>query len=203
MSDSVEQFQQAVDQGVQHGDWSLLETWGLRYSSDTFDSGAPKGTAPFCDGIYRRILGLLTQQEFLGANDSFNVLWVLEKNWSILSDDQKLELLPALVEAYPKLRDETAWFVISELLGRFYCDERAFQALCQLKASVTEEGPRSLIPMGFERIIRGTESNDLRARALSQLNELKDDPSEEVRDEVEESFARIDASKGSSDTNDS
>ncbi len=53
------------------------------------------------------------------------------------------------------------------------------------------EEPRSLIPHGFEHIVRDSKNEALVKKAYAELLEMKNDVSLRVRDEVESSLNKI------------
>jgi hypothetical protein len=115
---------------------------------------------------------------------------LLELEWNNLSDPQKDRLLPALGQAYGSFQNPLSDFIISELLGEYYCDERAFSLLLDLnKRSGT--AARSLLPHGFEHIARSSSSEDLRRKALVELQRMKTDADEQVSNEANVSLERI------------
>ncbi|HBR75321.1 MAG TPA: hypothetical protein DEG17_10870 [Cyanobacteria bacterium UBA11149] len=83
-----------------------------------------------------------------------------------------------------------SWFAISEFLGQYFADERAFEILCRLKNLPSEE-PRSLIPHGLEHIVRDSADRDLSKKAYAELLQMQSDPSIPVRSEVALSLERI------------
>ncbi|AFZ24732.1 hypothetical protein Cylst_2523 [Cylindrospermum stagnale PCC 7417] len=145
----------------------------------------------FPEYFFDLIIDLLKQQKFLVSQGSSHFLTVLEFNFRLLSDVQKDSLLPLLETAYPSFTDWMSWFVISELLGQYFADERAFEILCRLK-NVAAEQPRSLVPHGFEHIVRDSGNEALAKKAYAELLEMKSDVSPQVRDEVETSLKQID-----------
>jgi hypothetical protein len=115
--------------------------------------------------------------------------------WEKLSSNQKSRLLAELEWLYPKIT-APAWelcFTITGLLGECFRDERALNALLRL-ATVPRESNRSLIPHGLEHIVRDSGDPALAAIALKRLREMATDASEQVRDEVALSMARIEES---------
>jgi hypothetical protein len=144
----------------------------------------------FSEHDFRLILDLLKQRNFLKMSGSFYILRVLENNWKSLSDEQKVRLLPALETAYGLFTDWMSWFVISELLGEYFGDEQALGALSRLK-TLRGEGPRALVPHGLEHIVKGARDEGLLRKAYTELSGMRNDPSEQVRDEVSLSFQRL------------
>ncbi|MEJ1937176.1 hypothetical protein WDZ92_43840, partial [Nostoc sp. NIES-2111] len=131
----------------------------------------------------------LKREKFLASNGSWHFLKVIEFNFQVLSDAQKDNLLPLLETSYSAFTDWMSWFVISEILGQCFADERAFEILCSLKSLAAEE-PRSLIPHGFEHIARESRNEDLARKAYAELLQMRDDVSPQVRDEVQISLAQ-------------
>jgi hypothetical protein len=148
------------------------------------------GTYHFSEHNFELILALLDRRELLEMDGSFYILRVLENDWELLSDEQKQRLLPALETAYGLFKDWMSWFAISELLGEYFGDEQALQSLSRLK-TVRAEGPRSLVPHGLEHIVKGARDEDLASRAYTELLSMRNDPSEQVREEAKLSLQRL------------
>lgn len=149
---------------------------------------SPSG--PFPEHYFALFLKLMKQQEFLELEHGYGasaLLHILEFEWELLSDSQKERLLPALETSYAAFTDWMCWFDISVLLGEFFADERALQVLCRLK-TIQAEGPRSLVPHGLEHIISDSGDDRLAKKAYAELLAMKNDPSEEVRDAVDDSL---------------
>ncbi len=118
------------------------------------------------------------------------MLFILEFEWQLLSDSQKERLLPALETSSAAFTDWMCWFNISVLLGEFFADEKALQVLCRLK-TIQAEGPRSLVPHGLEHLISDSRDARLAKIAYAELLDMKNDPSEKVRDAVDDSLKII------------
>jgi hypothetical protein len=130
------------------------------------------------------ILTLMLQQTFLEMEGSHGLLLLFEYTWAFLSDDQKDRLLPVLESTYGRFTDWLSWFVITELLGKYFGDDRALMVLHRLRA-LESEVPRSLVPQGLQHIVKSSSDKDLARRAYEELLQMKNDPSEEVRGEVD------------------
>jgi hypothetical protein len=154
------------------------------------NEGTPSEGVSFSSEVLDNILTLLRQQDFLDADGSFNVLRILEHEWVLLSGAQKEQLLPALLEAYPKFKDWMSWFMISELLGDYFVTHAALDGLRQLKGCRNETA-RSLVPMGLGDMVKKSPDKDLAGRAYRELIGMQNDPSEAVRGEVETALQRI------------
>jgi len=183
-------FRELVEDALLQGKWTHLKDWISDHSSFTFDGETLPEDGTFDQGVFEEIIALLNRDSFLHSNGSSNVLLFFRYDWAILTGEQKKQLLPAIVLAYPKLRDQLSWYVISELLGRFSADKGALDALHELK-SVADDNQRSLIPTGLERLIKNSNDAAVREDAYNELKEMKNDPSDEVRQEVELSLRQV------------
>lgn len=145
----------------------------------------------FPENYFALFLKLMKQQEFLALeHGSSDLLFILKFEWELLSDSQKERLLPALETSYAAFTDWMCWFNISALLGEFFADEKALQVLCRLK-TIQAEGPRSLVPHGLEHLISDSGDDRLAKIAYAELLDMKNDPSEKVRDAVDDSLKII------------
>jgi hypothetical protein len=144
----------------------------------------------FPEPYFKLILDFLNQQRFLESNGSWHLLFVVEGDWELLSECQKDRLLPSIETSYGCFSDWMSRFVITELLGEKYADERAFEVLCRLKG-LAEGNKRALVAHGLEHIVTDSNNEDLARKAYTELVQMKNDPSEQVRDEVETSLQRI------------
>src|SRR3954471_23921960 len=79
----------------------------------------------FPQSSFDLILKLMLPQAFLEMEGSHELLLVFEYTWKYLSADQKDRLLPVLESTYGRFTDWLSWFVISELLGEYFRDDRA------------------------------------------------------------------------------
>ena len=145
---------------------------------------------PFPEIVFQTILDMMGNCEFQRMEDSQELLMVFEYEWGRLSEDQKRRLLSSISAAYEMFSDWMSYFVLSELLGEFYCNEDSFEVLCELRRT-SNEVARSLVPHGFEHIAEGAESSDLRRRGLEQLVSMKEDASPQVKNEVAEALSNL------------
>jgi len=185
----VEAFKSAVQSGLTSEDWEPLEEWITHKSSFSFREGRSEDNQTFDARLFDYLLFLLQESDFLQAEGASNVLFLIEDDWSLLSSKQKEIILPELIRTYPLFKDPMAWFAIAELLGEYFADENAFRALQQLK-NVKDEEPRSLVPMGFEQIVRHS-SKELATRAFNEIIKMREDDSEQVRMEANISLNRL------------
>ncbi len=172
-----------IDAAIASGDGEALREAVFEAETVLLDDAFP-------GELFEQLIALLDRSEFLRLEGSHHLLRLIPGEWETLGEDQRERLLTAIERAYPRFADWMSWFVISEILGENYADERALAALCRL-AGTSEEGPRSLVPHGLEHIIRDSGDVALAERARKELDRLARDRSERVRGEVAESMARL------------
>ncbi|MBE9115406.1 hypothetical protein IQ249_05780 [Lusitaniella coriacea LEGE 07157] len=83
--------------------------------------------------------------------------------------------------------------MITELLGECFANEAALNTLCRLKNTKAETA-RALVPHGFQHFVTDSDDKKLVKKAYEELLQMKEDPSEKVRDEVND-FLRIIANR--------
>jgi hypothetical protein len=127
---------------------------------------------------------------FLAMEGSSKLLLVFETDWVRLSEKQRENLLAGVGTSYARFSDWMSCFILSELLGQYYCNEDAFRVLRQLRET-TKTTARSLLAHGFEHIAKQAQDKDLRKRAVSELISMKQDPSSEVQAEAAEALAKL------------
>lgn len=147
-------------------------------------------TGQFSDAVFEGLLDILAEPEFLGMDGSWHLLRLFENSWDYLTEGQRDRLLEAMEASYGEYADWTSCFVISEMLGRQYGDERALQAFGRLKR-LRAHVPRSLLPHGLEHLVKGRRGDDVARRAFNELSGMRHDPSEQVREEVGAALARL------------
>jgi hypothetical protein len=140
-------------------------------------------------------LTFLDKKELLNLEKGpWRIFWIFKFNWNDLSNDQKKRMLAVLKRNYSLLKESQSHEEISSLLGEYFCNEAAFETLCRL-SKIQEEVPRSSIPHGFEHIISGSKDIYLDAylaeMAWTELQRMKNDPSELVRNAVEFSLQQL------------
>ncbi len=137
------------------------------------------------------ILDLLDKKELLSLQEGpWRLFWIFEFSWSDLSDEQKIRLLPVLERNYSLFKESQSHEEISILLGKHFCNKAAFEILCRL-SKIREEVPRSSVPQGFEKIIRNSKDADLVKMACFELQRMRNDPSNLVRNAVEFSIQKL------------
>ena len=140
--------------------------------------------------LFKELMDIISLQEFSIMDGSFVLLKVFQDGCDYLTDDQKADLLRVLEARYETLTDTTSCFLISEIVGESYCNERALQTLRHFKESKGEV-PRSLAPHGLEYFIKKCKDRELAKKAFNELLNMRSDESENVRDEVTTSLQQL------------
>lgn len=147
-------------------------------------------TGRFSAAVFEGLLDILAEPQFLGMDGSWHLLRLFENAWDYLDEGQRDRLLEAFEASYGEYADWMSCFVISEILGRQYGDERALEVFRRLKR-LGSPVPRSLLPHGLEHLVKGRRGDDVAGRAFAELSAMRNDPSERVREEVREALARL------------
>lgn len=186
-----EEFIEMCSEAVANKDARLLEWAVARFAEYCFkeptDATIDEQILSFLDETFR-------STPFLEMSGSWHLLMVLEWNWSAFTDRQRAILLDAIEFTFDKLADPMSWFVLSEILGEYYCSASALEVLKRL-SKVSADGPRSQVPHGLEHIAKSTADPALRARAIHDLLRMQSDRSDDVKAEVVNSIQRLKAAK--------
>jgi hypothetical protein len=129
------------------------------------------------------IRDLLSDRSFLGSSHSSDVVGYVQSEWQRIGNDERRDLLPAIVEAYPNFADPVTWLLIAELLGEYYADEMAMDAFVTL-ARTAGDMSRSLLPAGLKYLVRSAHDPKVVQRARRMLRDLLSDSFEPTREEA-------------------
>jgi len=168
---------EALGRAIQSGNSDQLREEAYNLDTHLINVGS------FSPTLFKELMKTLSLHEFLTMEGSFTLLKIFQDSFDYLTDDQKGELLRMLETCYEDLTDPTSCFLVSEIVGGSYSDERALQTLRRLKESKADV-PRSLVPHGFEYFTRKCGDRELARLAFNELLQMKSDPSENVRDEA-------------------
>ena len=175
---------EAIRQAVLKGDEDSLKQQTFELDSHLTEVGS------FSVDLFQELLRIIALPEFLNLDGSYVLLKIFEYSFDYLSEEQKTELLQTLEAVYDSFTDFTSCFLISEIIGELYGDERALQTLRRLKTTKAEM-PRSMVPHGLEYFVKKSSNPQLAGLAFNELMQMKSDPSEDVRDEVSTSLAQL------------
>jgi hypothetical protein len=178
-------IKEALNDAIRSADIIKFEDYCLTIDVEFFGFGF------FPEHWLNFILELLDKKESLNLEKGlWRLFWIFEFNWDDLSNDQKKRVLPVLERNYRLFKDCESHDRISSLLGKFFCNEDAFETLCRL-TKIPEEVPRSSVPHGFEQIISDSKDPYLAKMAWIKLQRMKNDSSKLVRDKVESSIQQL------------
>lgn len=136
------------------------------------------------------LLAIVRRSEFHELQASWQLLKVFYDNWEYLTEQQRSELLEALEVSFGYYKDWMSCFVITEILGELYADDRALRTLRRLRNERSDVA-RSMVPHGLEHIAIGSTDRGLARRAFAELVDMRTDEAASVRDEVGQSLGRL------------
>jgi hypothetical protein len=142
------------------------------------------------EDFFRGVKQLFGDPSFLALNDSWRFPRFLANNWAQLTDVQREELRPALTASFDRFQDWMGAFVIAEILGEQYSDERALEGLIKLAQTSTLPA-RALVAHGLKALAAAYSQEPLRDRAIAGLKALASSNTEEVRKEASEALSRL------------
>jgi len=172
-----------IRRAIEDGDGDRLESCVSKIATFCYRERASSDVGCFSDELIGLIVGVLECDKFLGMLGSYHLLLLIESDWALLSDAQQKILLAALEKAFPKFRDWMSCFVIAELMGEYYGGADGLAALCRLM-NVKGQEARSLVPMGLWHVFANAQDNAVALKALSDLYEMANDSSDQVRSEA-------------------
>ena len=184
----IKDFDDAINLGVASADWSRMEKWIVENSSFVYDNFTEEANFP--EDVFGSIINLFNQKKFLDAEGSHNVLSIIESDWAILTNQQKERLMPLLEKSYYHFRDAMSWFLISEIFGRFYCNEASLQTLCRLNYGQQLEAS-SLLPMGIHYVATSCPDAHVREAAVNALKRMSNDSNELTSEEASKFLERL------------
>jgi len=139
----------------------------------------------FPEDDFDLVIKTIRRPEFASMRGGWTLLTLFDRHRDALSPQQEGCLLKALNEIYPHLREDNAFFIVCELLGRCFHNEPAFRLL-EAFARLRGEMERLYIPDALEHLIRATVGTQLARRAAALLLTMGEDPSPHVRREARE-----------------
>lgn len=139
----------------------------------------------FVDGLEQ----LMRDQNFLSLGKSWKLFYFIKNNWEQVPDSEKESLRQILADAFDNCGDWMGAFVIGEIFGEYYADEKTLAILAQLAKVGTHW--KELVPHALETLAKATDQNLLRGLAILQLQELRENDFEHVRQEALISLAKL------------
>lgn len=183
---SFEQIQECINEAIAQKDESRLQTCCFMIDSSLISANH------FLGEIFDFLIELYHNQSFWESEGAWHLISVLTtpNNWELLSEKQKEKVFIALTLNYTNFKYWMSHFIITEVLGEYFANDKTFQWLYELR-QVENEQQRQFVPHGLEHLVRDSGNQELVRKAYAQLLEMNNDPSERVRGEVDESLAKI------------
>ena len=186
--ESVDEFAKSLEESFTVGGDGRLEELVQEFALFCFEELTD------ADPIHSQCLSMalktLTDPRLQNFEGSPHLLLLFEYDWGALSALQKRRLLEVIENNYCRFTNLLAHQVMMELLGRFFCNQDSLKVLVKM-AKCDCEAARSLVPLGFDTLVRESSDVLLKASALAALRELSNDPSQLVQQEVAVSFDRL------------
>jgi uncharacterized membrane protein len=136
----------------------------------------------FPDSFVAGIVELLGDSRFLDLKNSWKLLYFISNSWDQFSAEQRERLRGILANSFDKYADWMGAFITAEIFGEHYADAAALSTFVEL-AREARLPARTLVPHGLECLARTTQEKSLRDRAMSQLRELAQSDTDEIRQE--------------------
>lgn len=185
----VDRIMRLANDGIAENNRSKIQR------ADRLIGDAIGGMQTVPDGLFRFLLGLLSDPKMHRLEHGWILLRVFDENWDVLSP-QRVELRSAIESGLAEFRHWMSCFVLCELLGRRFADERALALFSRLRSSADEE-VRHFVPYGLGEIARFSVSEAVRDEARRLIEGMKTDPSAQVRREVGLALYRLQEGSGS------
>jgi hypothetical protein len=140
--------------------------------------------------FFERLRSLLSDNKFLRLDESFQLVYFLNGNWDLLTQEQREQLRPLLPGLFDKHHNWMGAFIIGEMLGSRYVGEDTFKIFVQL--SRTAQMPaQALVPHGLETLAQNTTDTRLRSQVVEELRRLSSSDVEQVREEARISLRKL------------
>jgi hypothetical protein len=140
--------------------------------------------------FFERIQVLLRDEAFRRLRGSWGLVYFLNGNWSLVTEEQRKSIKPLLVATFDKHSDFMGAFVTGELLGQHYCDQDTLLALVKLSGNIGMPS-LALVPHALETLARNTKDAALFGQCEVELRKLERHSNEEVRKEASLSLAKV------------
>ena len=142
--------------------------------------------SPFFDSI----LNVIRRPEFAGMQGSYSLLNNVLRDATMFTDAQKQLLVQTLEEIYPELEDFTVCMVALEIITDLSSERISYGILRRLKKT-SRTIPRAMVAYGLYYFIRNCRDDTWTKNAATELEQMQDDPSREVRIEANDAISKL------------
>jgi hypothetical protein len=135
------------------------------------------------DGVFEGLLRLMRDESFARMSKSSAVMSIWEYEWGTLGQNQRARLLEVIEEVIPRVADDVTAFIASELLGEYYDRLQAVPVILAFAASEADVA-RVYVPHAIAHLLQRTDDVAVREQLIQCLHAMRDDASDDVREEV-------------------
>jgi hypothetical protein len=145
---------------------------------------------PWSDALFRGVVGLLRDEQFLRLEASWKLAELLIRHWDNLTAQQRDQLRAVLTGCFDKFQNWMGAFLVADILGERYADDDALNSLNAL--SMQARLPhRALAAYGLGKLARTVGSGPAYGRAVDRLKALGRDEAEQVRTESSAALRKL------------
>lgn len=184
-----EEMTKLIFKAVSEQDISIVDSSITLFSSFCFKD--EKEMKDFPNDVFNTIMLQMRSVNFQQMPDSSTLLSVLQYDWGRLSIPQKKVLIEAIKDSFLFFKDELSMFMLSELLGKYFANEKALVVLNTLKRKTESETARAYITYGYGSLAKYTSQSKVKKESISILRKLEKDASHLVKKESVEALNKI------------
>lgn len=141
-------------------------------------------TGEWTGELFSHVTSLLQDQRVHAAKDATPITKLVLDNWEFLTETQKTRIVGMTRTILCAFHDDTASYCVAELLGEKVGNQVALQILKDASTD-PNENCRVIAACGLRRLGFDGLTKELRSEAAKRLHEMKHDPSEAVRHELQ------------------
>jgi hypothetical protein len=173
-------FIKAISDSVESESISNMDSYINLFSEGCYKN---EGFEGFPEDVFEVIILKIQDVKFQSLSDSHKLLYLFESDWGRLNESQKSILLDVINNTYLLFKDSLSYFTLSEIIGEYFADEKALKVLNNLRQTENEVA-RSFLTYGYGKLARNTSDENVKKSAIVNLQTLKNDKSNIVRDEA-------------------
>jgi hypothetical protein len=137
---------------------------------------------PWSAELFEAVAGLLRDEQFLRLEASWKLVELFLRHWDNLAAQQRDQLRAVLSSAFDKFQNWMGAFLVADLLGERYADQRTLNSLDELSRRARLPH-RALAAYGLGKLARTVGTGATYSGAVERLKALRTDEAEQVRTE--------------------
>lgn len=181
------EFIQVILEAVRVGNISVVDSFINLFSEACYKN---EGIESFPEDVFEVITKKMKDEDFQSLPDSHKLLYLFESDWGRLNDLQKSTLLKVINDSYLLFEDELSYFVLSEIIGEYFADEKALKIFDDLRQTENETA-RSFLTYGYGKLAQNTNDENVRRLAIARLQIMKKDNSAFVKEEAIKALSKF------------